>query len=183
MAHFIPCVSTDSSADFAKIFVDTVRRLHGLPDDRVSDRGTLSSSNFFQDVCKDLGITPLIVTTAHQQADGQTERTNRTLEQYLRSYVNYQQDDWIYLLPLAEFAYNNAVNASTGMTPFRANYGFDPRCEVTFRKAEVTSSDPLIRFSRICRTPIRTVKQPCKKHRQRTSATNTRIDLQLRPSS
>src|ERR1700675_3221500 len=62
----------------------------------------------------------------HPEGDGQTERTNQTLEQYLRVYCNYQQDNWSELLPLAEFAYNNAPHATTGVSPFFANKGYNP---------------------------------------------------------
>ena len=62
----------------------------------------------------------------HLEGDGQTKRVNQTLEQYLHMYSNYQQDNWSSLLPLAEFAYNNAPNATTGVTPFFANKGYDP---------------------------------------------------------
>lgn len=62
----------------------------------------------------------------HLEGDGQTERTNQTLEQYLRIYCNYQQNNWSKLLPLAEFAYNNAPSATTGISPFFANKGYHP---------------------------------------------------------
>src|ERR1700677_2380909 len=62
----------------------------------------------------------------HPEGDGQTEHINQVLEQYLRAYTNYQQDDWSTLLPLAEFAYNNADNESTGVSPFFANKGYHP---------------------------------------------------------
>jgi hypothetical protein len=62
----------------------------------------------------------------HPEADGQTERMNQTVEQYIRIYCSYQQDNWSELLPLAEFALNNAPNASTGISPFFANKGYDP---------------------------------------------------------
>ena len=61
----------------------------------------------------------------HPEGDGQTEQTNQTLEQYLRIYCNYQQDNWADLLPLAEFAYNNAPHATTGLSPFYANKGYN----------------------------------------------------------
>lgn len=61
----------------------------------------------------------------HPEGDGQTERTNQTLEQYLRVYCNYQQMNWAELLPLAEFAYNNAPSATTGISPFFANKGYN----------------------------------------------------------
>ena len=67
----------------------------------------------------------------HPKADGQTEHTNQTLEQYLRAYCNYQQDNWSNLLPLVEFAYNNALSTTTGITPFFANKGFHPNLSVS----------------------------------------------------
>jgi hypothetical protein len=66
----------------------------------------------------------------HPEGDGQTERTNQTLEQYIRIYCNYQQDNWKALLPLAEFAYNNAPNATTGISPFFANKGYNPNIAI-----------------------------------------------------
>src|SRR5258705_7636668 len=60
----------------------------------------------------------------HLEGDGQMECTNQVLEQYLWVYTNYQQDDWATLLPMAEFAYNNATNATTGVSPFFANKGY-----------------------------------------------------------
>lgn len=60
----------------------------------------------------------------HPEGDGQTEQTNQTLEQYLCVYCNYQQSNWSELLPLAEFAYNNAPSATTGISPFFANKGY-----------------------------------------------------------
>ena len=66
----------------------------------------------------------------HPEGDGQTERTNQTLEQYLHVYCNYQQDNWSKLLPLVEFAYNNAPSATTGVFPFFANKGYYPNITV-----------------------------------------------------
>ena len=66
----------------------------------------------------------------HPEADGQSERTNQTLEQYLHSYCNYQQDNWSKLLPLAEFAFNNTPSASTGVLPFFANKGYHPQLQI-----------------------------------------------------
>jgi len=55
------------------------------------------------------------------------ERANATLEQYLRAYCNYQQDDWERLLPIAEFCYNNRQTETTKITSSFANYGYHPR--------------------------------------------------------
>ena len=60
------------------------------------------------------------------QTDGQTERLNSVLEQYLRMYCDYQQTDWAGILPLAEFSYNNSKHSATSLTPFFVNYGFHP---------------------------------------------------------
>ena len=66
-------------------------------------------------------------TAFHPQTNRQTERLNQTIEAYLRSFVNHEQDDWVRLLPMAEFAYNNSVTVGNGISPFYANYGFNPR--------------------------------------------------------
>lgn len=81
-----------------------------------------------------LGANHKLSTAFHPQTDGQTERLNQTLEQYLRSYVNKQQDNWVQLLPLAQFAYNSAMAETTKTTPFQANYGYQPEAYKTPRK-------------------------------------------------
>jgi len=66
----------------------------------------------------------------HPEGDGQTECINQTLKQYLCVYCNYQQDNWSELLPLTEFAYNNALSTTTGVSPFLANKGYHPNITV-----------------------------------------------------
>src|ERR1700723_885414 len=66
----------------------------------------------------------------HPEGDGQTECANQTLNQYLRIYCNYQQDNWYELLTLAEFANNNAPSATTSISPFFANKGYHPNITV-----------------------------------------------------
>jgi hypothetical protein len=65
-------------------------------------------------------------TLLHPQTDGQTERINQTIEAYLRSFINYEMDNWVGLLPMAEFAYNNSVTQATGISLFYANYSQYP---------------------------------------------------------
>lgn len=65
-----------------------------------------------------MGTKLAMLTAFHLQTDGQTEHANRTLEDMLRAFTGYRQDDWDLQLSAAEFACNNALNASTGMTPF-----------------------------------------------------------------
>jgi len=70
-----------------------------------------------------------MATANHPQTGGQTERTNQVLDGYLRTFDNYDQNDWYQLLPLAEHAYNNSATNAHKMTPFFANYGFNPPME------------------------------------------------------
>jgi hypothetical protein len=81
-------------------------------------------------------MTQRLSTAYHPQTDGQTEKTNGSLEQYVRIYCDYQQDDWSHLLLLAEFTYNNSASATTKVSPFFANYGYHP----TFKLKLVESS-------------------------------------------
>eukprot|EP00983_Pelagomonas_calceolata_P033030 1034935-Pelagomonas_calceolata.AAC.1 len=72
------------------------------------------------------------VSSAFQpQTDGQTGRTNRTLEEMLRAYVGYAQDDWDEKLACAEFAINNSWQESVQNTPFFLNYGQHPLTPAT----------------------------------------------------
>ena len=77
----------------------------------------------------------------HPEDDGQTEYTNQTLEQYIQVYYNYQQDNWSKLLPLMEFAYNNATSATAGVSPLFANKGYHlnitvhPKCNIASSQA------------------------------------------------
>jgi len=123
MAHFIPSTNDMDARQFQETFMREIFRLHGLPRDIITDRGSIFTSDLWKETTKKLGIERRLRTAFHPQTDGQTERTNSTLEQYLRAYVNYQQDDWKELLPMAEFAYNNGYQESTKHTPFFANYG------------------------------------------------------------
>jgi len=68
-------------------------------------------------------------TAYHPQTDGQTERTDQVREGYLRNFVNYDQDDWYQMLPLAEYAYNNSKISAHKLTCFFANYRFHPETE------------------------------------------------------
>jgi hypothetical protein len=127
MAHFIPCTKTTTAEATARLVLDHVVKLHGLPDDIVSDRGPQFASRFWARFFELIGTKINLSSAFHPQSNGQAERTNQTLEQYLRCYVDYKQTNWADLLALAEFAYNNGEHASTGMSPFYATYGFHPR--------------------------------------------------------
>jgi len=125
--EFVPYRKKTSAVVFGHLFLREVAKRHGLPKVIVSDRGQPFISHFMEAVYRAQGVERAFSTTFHPQTDGQTERVNATLEQYLRAYCNYQQDNWVSLLPLAQFVCNNSVSASTGITPFWANLGRHPR--------------------------------------------------------
>ena len=123
MSYFISCKKDLDARQFTSLFMQHIVRLHGIPRDIITDRGSLFTSGLWKQITERLGIERRLSTAFHPQTDGQTERTNAILEQYLRAYVNYQQDNWNELLPLAEFAYNNGYQETIKTTPFYANYG------------------------------------------------------------
>jgi len=127
MAHFIALPTNGKTAsDLARIFAREVWKYHGLPADIVSDQDSRFTSAVWKEFLRLSGIRSRMSMAFHPQTDGQTERLNQTIEAYLRSFVNYEQDDWVNLLPMAEFAYNNSVTTATGLSLFNANYGFHP---------------------------------------------------------
>jgi IS30 family transposase len=119
---FVPTHDTITSPQLAELSVLHVFSKHGVPAHSTSNHGTEFVSHFFRSLGKILDINLHFTSGYHPEGDGQTERVNQTLEQYLRIFCNYQQDNWASLLPLAEFAYNNAPNESTGVSTHSSPY-------------------------------------------------------------
>jgi transposase InsO family protein len=134
--HFIPCRESMSASELAQLFLDNVWKLHGTPDQTVSDRGPTFKSHFLKALYQRLGIRPSLSSAFHPETDGQTERVNQTIEHYLRAFVSHKQDDWVKWLSTAEFSYNNAAHSATGTSPFFALYGRHPSITPT---GEITS--------------------------------------------
>jgi transposase InsO family protein len=134
---FIPTYDTVTSLNVADMFVSHIFAKHGIPLHVSSDRGSEFTSHFFHSLGSLLRMRLHFTSGHHPSANRQVERINSTLEQYLRIYCNYEQDNWSKLLPLAEFAYNNAPHSSTGVSPFFATRGYDPLIAV-HPDAEVT---------------------------------------------
>ena len=125
--HFSPCLTTINAQELAELFLRDIWKLHGLPSTIISDRGVLFVVEFWKKLCQGLGIKSLLSTAFHPETDGQTERVNASMEQYLHSYRDYLQDDWANWLPMAEFIGNNVVSETTGCSPFLAEMGYHPR--------------------------------------------------------
>ena len=127
MTHFIPRQNEFTAQDMARLFADHVWKYHGMPLRITTDRGPEFTNKFIATLCELVDTLHCSSTAYHPQSDGQTERMNRVLEDMLRHYVNPKQNNWDELLSAAEFAVNNAYQASVQDTPFCLNYGRHPR--------------------------------------------------------
>jgi len=93
MAHVISSHENAKAKGVADTFLPEVWKLHGLPTEIISDMDAMFSGEFWESLCKMLGVKRPMSTVYQPQTDGQTERTNQVLEGYLRTFVNYDQDD------------------------------------------------------------------------------------------
>ncbi|KAD5802337.1 hypothetical protein E3N88_13697 [Mikania micrantha] len=122
-AHFIPIREDYSMDRFAKLYINEIVSRHGVPISIISDRDSRFTSRFWQTLQNALGTQINMSTAYHPQTDGQTERTNQTLEDMLRSCVIDFGGSWDIHLPLVEFSYNNSYHTSIKCAPFEALYG------------------------------------------------------------
>ena len=83
-----------------------------------------------------LGIDTKLLMVYHPQIDGQTKRMNQNLEQYLKMFIDYRQEQQLDWLATAEFVYNNKVQTSTKVSPFKANNGWNLSMEFEMKKKE-----------------------------------------------
>jgi len=127
MTQFIPLPKEGKSvSDLVRTFAREVWCHQGLPSDIVSDRDSHFTFAVWQEFLMLAGIRLRMSTAFHPQTDGQTERLNQTIEAYLRSFISYEQDDWVSLQPMAEFAYNNSTTNAMGISTFYTNYDVHP---------------------------------------------------------
>ena len=126
MVYYEPVQTTITTPALAEVILNIIVRHYGLLDSIVSDRGSVFMSIFWSSLCYFLSIKRRPSTAFHPPTNGQTERQNSTIKAYLRAFVNYEQDNWARLLPMAEFAYNNVKHASMGYTSFELNCGYHP---------------------------------------------------------
>jgi len=89
MGHFIPITERTSAEGLVHLFRDNVWKLHGLPDSIISDRGPQFAAEVMKELNRILGIETKLSTVFHPQTDGQTERMNQELEQYLRMFIDH----------------------------------------------------------------------------------------------
>jgi len=139
-AYSIPCHKTTTAKDMAQLFISNVYRTHGAPDTIVSDRGPQFISEFWTEFCRILGIKLKLSTAYHPQTDGQTEIMNQYLDQRLRPFINYHQDNWSDLLPVMDYAQATLPHDSTGLAPFYIEFGYEPRTSFDWNQSTVPAT-------------------------------------------
>jgi hypothetical protein len=125
--RLVPCHSNISAEAFAHLFFDYWYCENGLPLEIISDRDKLFVSRFWKALHALTGVKIKMSTAYHPQTDGASERTNKTINQALRYYVERSQKGWVKALPKVRFDFMNTVNASTGFSPFQLHLGRSPR--------------------------------------------------------
>src|SRR5487761_1748842 len=138
-AIFIPCNKTIDAEGVAAAYATHVTPHYGIPQKIISDRDPQFTAKFSTELCKILGIKQNLSTAFHPQTDGQSERTNQSLEQYLRIFCSQDQHEWAKWLPLAQYTRNSWLSSTTKKTPFDLIMGYTPVVHQPIRKAELPS--------------------------------------------
>jgi hypothetical protein len=125
--RLVPCKDNISAEHFATLFFDHWYCENGLPKEIVSDRDKLFLSKFWRALHKLTGIKLKMSSAYHPETDGTSERTNKTVNQCLRYYVDRNHKGWVRALPRVRFHMMNTVNTSTGYSPFQLHLGRQPR--------------------------------------------------------
>jgi hypothetical protein len=126
MVRYIPCTKKITAQETAQ-HLARLYDLIGIPEKIISDRGPQFAAKYTQELNRLLGIETALSTAYHPQTDGQTERVNQELENYLRMYCGTTPTQWVDWLSLAEAAHNGRYHTSTGMTPHMIVYGYDKK--------------------------------------------------------
>ena len=125
MGHFIRTTKDVNARKFVQQFINEVVRLHGLPQKIISDRDPRFTSEFWQQVFKEMKVQLATTTANHPEADGQSENRVKGVRSMLRSFAAEYHEEWDLHLPILEMQYNNTKNATTGLTPFETVYGYN----------------------------------------------------------
>ena len=140
----VPCHKTDTAEKSAQHFIKHwFSRGYGLPKTITTDRDSKFTSGFWVAFGKQVGVQTNYATPRHQQSNGQAEIQVRIVKKVLRKYADYNATNWSQLIHLVEFSLNNAVNTSTGYSPFYLFFGFEPRVfpeEYLVRQSKQTSN-------------------------------------------
>jgi len=124
-AIFLPCTTTITGPQIAKLYLNHLYRWFGLPKQIISDRDPRFTSHFGRALTKELGIQQNLSTAFHPQTDGLSERKNQWIEQYLQL-ITTNQEDWSDWLAIATLVHNNSANSTTGFAPNELLIGWEP---------------------------------------------------------
>lgn len=191
-SHFLALSHPFSAAKVAKLFLDNIYKLHGMPDSIVSDRDRVFTSNFWQQLFTLTGTQLCMSSAYHPQSDGQTERVNQCIETYLRCFVHACPNKWSLWLSVTEFWYNTNFHSAVGRSPFEVLYGHSPRhfglqtteavlvAELTawLQEREVISN--LVR-QHLLRAQARMKRQADKQRSEREFSVGDQVYLKLQP--
>ena len=152
MAHFLALSHPYSAQSVARAFFDNIVRLHGFPCSIVSDRDTVFTSHFWEELFKMAGVKLLRSLAFHPQTDGQSEVSNRIIVMYLRCLAGDRPRSWLQWLPWAEFCFNTSYQSALWATPFEVVYGRPPPALMSYtpgaaRVAAVDGSFGIVIFS------------------------------------
>ncbi len=123
---FIPTTTKITAEGTAQMFFHHVVAHYGLPRQVITDRDPRWSAEFWEQLCKHMGMRRALTTSHHPQADGQSEILNQTLEISLRAYVSAARDDWSSHLDALMLSYNSTPHTATGFAPAYLLRGYMP---------------------------------------------------------
>ena len=145
-ALFFPCKETITADQVAELYGKHVFPHYGIPRKVISDRDPRFTGKMTTTLCKQMGIQQNMSTAYHPQTDGQSERTNQWLKQYLRIFGNQEQDDWANWLPIAQFVHNSWMNETTKQTPFNLLIGGLPTSHYPMTEPTTNDDDRINRI-------------------------------------
>jgi hypothetical protein len=125
--HFIPLLLSFSAASVAKVFLQHVYKLHGMPSVIILDRDRIFTSHFWQELFKLANVSLYMSSSYHPQTDGQIEWLNQCLQTFLCCFVQACPKKWLQWIPLAEFWYNTSHHSGINCSPFEVLCGHKPK--------------------------------------------------------
>jgi hypothetical protein len=166
----IPTRKTATIEEIFQLLWERVFSIFGIPDSILSDRDKIFRTDKWQKLMNDIGSGQLLSTSHHQQTDGQTERKIQEIRVFLRYYLDYEQKNWIQLAPIVQYAVNDAVSTTTGVTPNFVTFGTERRLGRDLRATGdgVTHEEALAIIHRQVELEIDWLNQQTKEYYDRT---------------
>ena len=133
----VPCREDMGAEAIAELFKERVFPYTGIPTKLISDRDTQFTSSWFKELCRALGVAQNLSTAYHLQTDGQSERTNQTMEGLLRIFCNHQANDWTEWLSVIQYIINSRPSSMTKKAPYELWMGHVPRAHQVAKDLKV----------------------------------------------